>query len=86
MVSVVLVSSYHSHLCSNVGSRDSSWDLIEMEMSLTMFESDGVEVNLHPLHMRPWHHRLELVCWISFGQQTVILYGGTQQRVAHQYA
>lgn len=28
---------------------------------LTMLESDGIEVDFYPLHMRPGHHRLKLV-------------------------
>lgn len=35
--------------------------------------SDGVEVHLHTFHVRPWHNRLELVDWVSSGQQAIIL-------------
>jgi len=34
---------------------------LEMELFLTIFESDGVKVNLHPFYMRPGHHRLKLI-------------------------
>lgn len=46
----------------NVRAKFFLWDFyIKMKMCLTMSESDRIEVNLYPLYMRPWHHRLKLI-------------------------
>lgn len=41
--------------------------------SLTMLQSDRVQVNLHPLHPGPGDHRLELIHQVLFGEETVPL-------------
>lgn len=47
-----------------------------------VLESDGVEVHFHTLHVRPRHNRLELVNWVSSGQQAVILSVDTEEKFA----
>lgn len=38
-----------------------------------MLESDGVQVNLHSLHMRPGHNGLKVVCRVCSGQNSTLL-------------